>query len=96
MDANCYVISQIIWRLNGRIPNKLLFSVTVSVKQTNKVGNKVDIPWSLTAIAFYNEIMGGVDLADQMSGVYDKGRKSCKWWKKVYYDILRKLLGNLY
>ncbi|XP_054729305.1 piggyBac transposable element-derived protein 4-like [Anastrepha obliqua] len=33
----------------------------------------------------YRAIMGGVDLQDQMSGLYDINRKSNKWWKKVFY-----------
>ncbi|CAH2012403.1 unnamed protein product [Acanthoscelides obtectus] len=56
-------------------------TVMTSVKRKDKSGKKVDVPCP-TAIAFYNEIMGGVDLADQMSGVYNLDRKSCKWWKK--------------
>ncbi|XP_054729295.1 uncharacterized protein LOC129238281 [Anastrepha obliqua] len=32
----------------------------------------------------YRAIMGGVDLADQMKGLYDIKRKSNKWWKKVF------------
>jgi len=32
--------------------------------------------------------MGGVDLADQMAGLYDLDRKSLKWWKKVFYRFL--------
>lgn len=42
----------------------------------------------LTAVAFYNGIMGGVDLADQMSGIYDMNRRSSKLWKKVFYQML--------
>ncbi|CAH1974762.1 unnamed protein product [Acanthoscelides obtectus] len=62
-------------------------TVMTSVKRKDKSGKKVDVPCP-TAIAFYNEIMGGVDLADQMSGVYNLDRKSCKWWKKVFYRLL--------
>jgi len=32
--------------------------------------------------------MGGVDLADQIAGLYDLDRKSLKWWKKVFYRFL--------
>ena len=32
--------------------------------------------------------MGGVDLADQMAGLYDLDRKSLKWWKKVIFRSL--------
>ncbi|XP_050302812.1 piggyBac transposable element-derived protein 4-like [Anthonomus grandis grandis] len=57
------------------------------VKRKDKTGQRVDVQCP-TAIAYYNEIMGGVDLTDQMSAVYDFGRKSCKWRKKVFYRLL--------
>ncbi|CAH1984900.1 unnamed protein product [Acanthoscelides obtectus] len=69
-------------------------TVMTSVKRKDKSGKKVDVPCP-TAIAFYNEIMGGVDLADQMSGVYNLDRKSCKWWKKVSIEnVLNALRGK--
>jgi len=40
------------------------------------------------AIVLYRKIMGGVDLADQMAGLYDLDCKSLKWWKKVFYLFL--------
>ena len=40
------------------------------------------------AIKFYRQIMGGVDRADQMAGLYDLDRRSNKWWKKVLYRML--------
>lgn len=39
-------------------------------------------------IQFYREIMGGVDLADQMSGLYEYDRKPDKWWKKLFYRFI--------
>ncbi|GFR14276.1 rho guanine nucleotide exchange factor 10-like protein [Trichonephila clavata] len=46
------------------------------------------------AIEFYNKIMGGVDLADQMTNVYGLDRKSCKWWKKVIFQLLMSAVVN--
>lgn len=40
------------------------------------------------AIKFYRKIMGGVDLADQMCGLYEYDRKSDKWWKKTFYRLI--------
>jgi hypothetical protein len=40
------------------------------------------------AISFYRQCMGGVDLADQMVGLYDLDRKSLKWRKKVFCRLL--------
>lgn len=42
----------------------------------------------------YNEIMGGVDLSDQKMQVYDLGRKSKKWWKKVFIRLLMSAVVN--
>ncbi|GFQ94141.1 rho guanine nucleotide exchange factor 10-like protein [Trichonephila clavata] len=48
----------------------------------------------LVPIEFYNKIMGGVDLADQMANVYKLNRKSCKWWKKVFFRLLISAVVN--
>ena len=40
------------------------------------------------AILFYRKIMGGVELTDQMAGLYDLDRKPLKWWKKVIFRCL--------
>ncbi|GFQ70869.1 piggyBac transposable element-derived protein 4 [Trichonephila clavata] len=45
-------------------------------------------------IEFYNKIMGGVDLADQVANVYELDRKSCKWWKKVFFRLLMSAVVN--
>lgn len=45
-------------------------------------------------IKFYREVMGGVDRADQMSGLYELDRKSTKWWKKIFYRLLMMSLVN--
>ncbi|GFU35517.1 rho guanine nucleotide exchange factor 10-like protein [Trichonephila clavipes] len=53
------------------------------VNRTMKNGSKeFECPM---AIEFYNKIMRGVDLADQMANVYELDRKSCKWWEKVFF-----------
>lgn len=64
-----------------------------TVKRKGKDGSKSDITCP-AAIKFYNEIMGGVDLADQMAGVYELDRKSAKWWKKVFYRLLMVAVVN--
>lgn len=42
-----------------------------------------------TAILDYNLIMGGTDRCDQMASLYSYGRKSSKWWKKVFFRLFR-------
>ncbi|GFQ77306.1 rho guanine nucleotide exchange factor 10-like protein [Trichonephila clavata] len=46
------------------------------------------------AIEFYNKIMGGVDLEDQMANVYELNRNSCKWGKKVFFRLLKSAVVN--
>lgn len=47
-------------------------------------------------IEFYNKYMGGVDLTDQLAGLYEFDRKSLKWWKKVFYKLLMIAAVNSY
>lgn len=68
-------------------------TTTVSRKQKDGTTANVTCPES---IAFYNRYMGGVDLADQMTALYDLNRKSQKWWKKVYYKLLMIAVHNSY
>lgn len=65
--------------------------VKIKGKMKNGDLEKFDCP---SMIHTYNEIMGGVDLSDQKMSVFDLGRKSKKWWKKVFIRILMSLLVN--
>ncbi|XP_049792370.1 piggyBac transposable element-derived protein 4-like [Schistocerca nitens] len=58
-----------------------------TVNRKAKDGSKlvVDCP---VALKSFNDYMGGVDLAEQMSALYDLARKSDKWWKKAFYKLL--------
>lgn len=57
------------------------------IGRTAKNGSKMNLQCPV-AIQFYNSHMGGVDLSDQLSSLYDIDRKSLKWWKKVFYKLL--------
>lgn len=57
------------------------------VIRKQKDGTKMTVSCP-SMISFYNQHMGGVDLSDQKVAVYDFGRKSKKWWKKVFYKLL--------
>ena len=49
-----------------------------------------------TAILDYNKNMSGVDLSDQMMMYYSFLRKSCKWWRKLFFHLFEMLLLNAY
>ncbi|XP_054734556.1 piggyBac transposable element-derived protein 3-like [Anastrepha obliqua] len=55
-----------------------------TVRRKMKDGTEAEFPCP-DIVKTYRATMGGVDLADQMSGLYDISRKSNKWWKKVFY-----------
>ena len=57
------------------------------VRKKQRDGTIINIPCP-DAIWCYRQIMGGVDRADQMAGLYELDRKSTKWWKKVIYRML--------
>lgn len=58
-----------------------------------KDGSLLEIDCPKT-ILFYNKSMGGVDLADHITMLYDLNRKSQKWWRKVYYKLLMMAVYN--
>ncbi|KAF2894580.1 hypothetical protein ILUMI_11590 [Ignelater luminosus] len=60
-------------------------SVEISRNGKDRTKIKLSCP---EAIQFYNSHMGGVDLSDQLTSLYEVDRKSMKWWKKVFYKLL--------
>lgn len=74
----------------------LLFSAatpTTSEKRkrgTNEMVEKPDI------ILEYNRYMGGVDVADMMLYTYLDERRTVKYWKKVVFHIMSRMVVNSY
>lgn len=68
---------------------------TTVVKRKAKDGTRTEIPCP-SMIEFYNKYMGGVDLSDQLVGLYDMDRKTRKWWKRVFYRLLMTAAVNSY
>ena len=62
-------------------------SETVQTQRTNKDGTKSSFSCP-TAVAKYNEIMGGVDQFDQLRGCYAIGRRSVKWWHRIFFYLI--------
>ncbi|XP_067141824.1 piggyBac transposable element-derived protein 3-like [Centruroides vittatus] len=67
----------------------------VNVKRTQKDGTKLDVPAPL-AIKDYNTHMEGVDKADMLRSLYDRNRRSKKWWHRLLFAIIEMALVNAY
>ena len=44
----------------------------------------------------YNSFMGGVDVADQYMSYYGTGRKSMKWWRRIFWRLHDMAIINAY
>lgn len=64
-----------------------------TVERKQKDGTRKAIPCP-EAISFYNKYMGGVDMTDQYTLLYDIDRKSNKWWKRVFQRLLMTAVTN--
>ena len=48
----------------------------------------------VNAVKECNEQMGGVDKADMLCAVYGIGRKSKKWWHRIFFGLIDRTLVN--
>lgn len=46
------------------------------------------------AIAEYVDNLGGVDTANQLRSLYERDRKSKKWWHRLFYSLMETCLVN--
>ena len=65
--------------------------VTISRKQ--KDGSKLEIECP-KVVKDYNKRMGGVDKADMLCAIYGVGRKSKKWWHRIFFGLLDRTIAN--
>lgn len=65
------------------------------VTRRNRDGSKVTVPCP-AAVVMYNKIMGGVDLFDQKRERYAVGRRSLKWWHRIFYFLLDAAIVNAF
>lgn len=68
-------------------------SILTKVSRTQKDGKKVDIPCPVV-IAEYTKRMGGVDRFDQKRLSYTVGRRSRRWWLRIFYFFIDAALTN--
>lgn len=90
VDTETNTIASVLWKdtkpvnvlTTGFDPKKI-----IDVQRTQKDGNKALVKCPL-AIAQYTKRMGGVDQFDQFRSHYKIGRRSKKWWLRLFYFLL--------
>ena len=68
---------------------------TTTISRTQRSGEKKTFS-SPKAIKDYNNYMSGVDKADMLCSLYSTGRKSKKWWHRIFFGLLDRTLANAY
>jgi hypothetical protein len=66
---------------------------TKLISRKNKDGSKSEV-YRPEAVEIYNSIMGGVDRFDQKKERYEVGRRSTKWWHRIFYYLLDLAIVN--
>lgn len=65
----------------------------VSVKRKTKKGTTIEVPCP-EVVQCYNSFMGGVDRFDQLRERYEIGRRSIKWWHRLFYFLVDLAIVN--
>lgn len=66
---------------------------TTTVQRRLRNGTKLDVHCP-KVVETYNKYMGGVDRFDQMLERYAIGRRSIKWWHRIFYYLLDMAVVN--
>lgn len=66
---------------------------SVSRKQKNGESTLIDCP---NIISQYTKRMGGVDRFDQKQAIYTVGRRSKRWWLRIFHFFLNAAVTNSY
>lgn len=91
-------IAAVKWMDNNPV---CFFSNYCSPKNTSTVfrkthdGSKLGVSCP-QVVSQYNEIMGGVDRFDQLRECYEVGRRSTKWWHRLFYYFLDMAIINAF
>ena len=68
---------------------------TCTLRRREKDGNEKDVS-APKILKDYNEFMGGVDKADMFRAIYDRNKRSKKWWHRIFFALLEVALVNLF
>ena len=77
------------------LTTKHVAEAETSVSRTARDGSQQDISCP-PCLPDYQEFMRGVDLSDQRMSYYYVGRRSKKWWKRVFSYLLEACSQNAY
>lgn len=64
-----------------------------TVQRTQKDGTQKSVPCPV-AMKDYNNNMFGVDKADQLCAIYGIDRKSKKWWHRIFFGLIDRIILN--
>ena len=70
-------------------------SLPITAKRREKDGTQKDVECP-PCLPDYQKFMRGIDRGDQMMGYYNVGRRSRKWWKRVFSYLIEVCLLNAY
>ncbi|GBM36035.1 hypothetical protein AVEN_274441-1 [Araneus ventricosus] len=68
---------------------------TCNFRRRLKDGTKIDVTAPIV-VKDYNGHMGGIDKADILHAIYDRDRKSKKWWHRLFFAMLEMAYINSY
>ncbi|KAG8248860.1 hypothetical protein J6590_108442 [Homalodisca vitripennis] len=71
-------------------------SKAANVQVSKNKGTKVVIKTKPDMIHQYNKFMGGIDTTDQMLYSYLDERRTVKYWRKITFNILSRMILNSY
>ncbi len=91
--ACCWVDSRPIYFLTTI--HVAVASTAAQVKRTTHDGSRVWVTCP-PLMPDYQRCMGGVDRGDQLIACYNLGRRSKKWWKRVFAYLLETSILNAY
>ncbi|GBP31508.1 PiggyBac transposable element-derived protein 4 [Eumeta japonica] len=82
---------EVLFLTNAFHPNVNITSVT----RTQKDGTKTDVGCP-AVVKQYTKRMGGVDHFDHIKGTYSVGRRSRRWWLRIFYFLLDACITNAF
>ena len=91
-----WVDKQPIYFVSNLHPSKYPVGMEPSTVKRRKLdGTQEDVSCP-PLLPDYQKFMRGVDRGDQLQSYYNIGRRSCKWWKRIFFCIIEVSILNAY